>query len=673
MAQQPDNYAAEQALHLALVTQPLSANLWNQLGIVLRHQGRDEEAVAAAQRAIELDSAAAIHWTNLGNAHFQAHDWPAAIAAYQQAIARDSGDANVWNNLASAQVKVGALTEAEQSLLHGLKLSPLHPGLVPNYAFVLCEMDREGEAARWLQDRLGMNPNIAEAWVKLGELWQMMGKVRLAEAAYCRALDIAPLHPEAQYQLARMLRQLRRLSAAEEVVRQLLAFQPTHADGWALLGELLAAQGRTHEALEPMQQAVAIAPNADREARRLTLLQYREAITPEELLEAHRAWDLAYARPLFPPSPPMTTSQGPPLRIGFLSGDFGRHPIGFLTLRALEKLDREACSIVCYSERANEDEYTARFRGAAHEWRNIGALSDELVAQQIAHDRIDVLFDLMGHTSKRLLIFARKPAPLQIAWLAYAGTTGLTAMDGLIADRFHVREGDEAFYRERILRLPHDYVCYEAPADAPAVNELPALKNGYITFGCFNNAAKYSPRMLDAWAAILNRTGNSRLLLKANGLDEEPVAARLRSEFARRGVAGERIIIDGWSQPGELMVHYHRVDISLDTLPYSGGLTTCEALWMGVPVITSPGRTFAGRHSTSHLINAGCGQFVAEDLAGYMDLAVQWANDIEKLAALRSTLRDQVSRSPLCDADQFAADFLNLLRTAWAAHDSQRE
>jgi protein O-GlcNAc transferase len=660
-----DLHAAERAIREALTIHPRTAALWNQLGIVLRQQGRDQEGVAAASKAVALDSAVSEHWAHLGNAHFQAHNWQEAIAAYREALSREPSEVNVWNNLASAQIKTEALAEALPTLEHALRLAPAHPGLIGNYAFLLCRLDRKEEAARWLEQRLAINPNLPEAWFKLGEVWQMMGEAGLAEETYRRTLAIEPKHPQARYQLARMLRQQRRLSAAENTVRQLLATHSNHPDGWALLGELLSAQGRTPEAILPMRQAVAIAPNQDRHARLLTVLQYSDEVSPQQLLEAHRSWDANYARPFLPPVPPTVAQHGGPLRLGFVSSDFGRHPTGFFVLPALEKLDRHACSITCYCDRPNDDDYTARFRAVSHQWRNITTLSDEFVFGQVVHDKIDILFDLMGHTGKRLLVFARKPAPLQIAWLGYVGTTGLTAIDFLLADRFHVREGEEANYSERILRMPNDYVCYQPPIDAPQVSPLPAQSNGFVTFGCFNNAAKYSPRLLETWAAILSRIPRSRLLLKANGIDEEPVATRLRQIFVAAGVSGERILIEGWAAPAELLSHYHHIDIALDTVPYSGGLTTCEALWMGVPVITCPGRTFGGRHSTSHLTNAGFAQFVAEDLTGYIDLAVQWANEPGNLAALRASMREQVRDSHLCNASQFATDFVALLQSAW--------
>src|SRR5205085_578996 len=204
--------------------------------------------------------------------------------------------------------------------------------------------------------------------------------------------------------------------------------------------------------------------------------------------------------------------------------------------------------IICYSDRANGDEYTARFRATSHAWRNTGNLSDDLLAQQIAYDEIDVLVDLMGHTGKRLLVFARKPAPLQVTWFGYVGTTGLTAMDYLLADRFHIREREERFYCEQVLRMPNGYACYSAPNNVPQVAPLPALNNGYITFGCFNTLTKYSPRMTEAWATILRRVRTARLLLKSGGFDDAGVQRYWHEWFAARGLERERILFEGWSQ-----------------------------------------------------------------------------------------------------------------------------
>jgi len=240
----------------------------------------------------------------------------------------------------------------------------------------------------------------------------------------------------------------------------------------------------------------------------------------------------------------------------------------------------------------------------------------------------------------------------------------MTAIDYLLADRFHVRPGEEQWYSEGVLRMPSDYACYGPPLTAPDIATLPALALGQVTFGCFNNTPKYSVTIREAWADILRRVPTARLLLKFKGLDDTKLQSDLHHWFADRGVETARIQFEGWSPHHELLAAYNRVDLALDTQPYSGGLTTCEALWMGVPVITFPGKTFAGRHATSHLMNAGYSPFVAEDLSAYIDLAVEWASRLDELAAIRADMREQVRKSPLCDAPRFANDFMAVMEQA---------
>jgi predicted O-linked N-acetylglucosamine transferase (SPINDLY family) len=259
-----------------------------------------------------------------------------------------------------------------------------------------------------------------------------------------------------------------------------------------------------------------------------------------------------------------------------------------------------------------------------------------------------------------------------MTWLGYVGTTGMAAMDFLLADRFHVRPGEESAYAETVLRMPSGYACYGPLPDAPAVGPLPSLANGYVTFGCFNNPAKFTPRMLKAWSQILLGVPGAKLLLKYGGLEPSPALDIIRSEFSRHCVEPVRILLEGWSPVREFLAAYNRIDLALDTQPYSGGATTCEALWMGVPVITFPGPIFASRHSTSHLTNAGYGQFVANDIEGYVGMAIEWAGRLKDLAAMRSQMREKVRQSSLCDGPQFARDFWSVIKQAWAMRAAGR-
>jgi predicted O-linked N-acetylglucosamine transferase (SPINDLY family) len=262
-------------------------------------------------------------------------------------------------------------------------------------------------------------------------------------------------------------------------------------------------------------------------------------------------------------------------------------------------------------------------------------------------------------------VFARKPAPIQVTWAGYVGTTGLRSMDYILADGHEIPRGAEAHYCEKILRMADGYVSYDPPDYAPLVAPLPALRRGHVTFGSFNNRAKIDPQTIAIWAQVLGRVPHSRLVLKYKGMSDRSLVTALVAEFARHGVVPGRLEFLGWSAHPALLLEYNRIDLALDPLPYNGGLTTCEALWMGVPVLTCPGETFASRHSLSHLSNVGLADTIARTLEEYVELAVTLACDLPRLASLRAGLRERMAASPLCDGKRFAGNLMNVLRDAW--------
>ena len=273
---------------------------------------------------------------------------------------------------------------------------------------------------------------------------------------------------------------------------------------------------------------------------------------------------------------------------------------------------------------------------------------------------------MSGHTcGNRLLVFARKPAPIQVSWIGYEGTTGLRAIDYLLADRYVIPPETEIDYPERILRLPDGYVCYEPPADAPEVEPLPSSRRGFVTFGSFNNPGKITPDVVDVWATILRKSPQSRLLLKYRGMDDDGAGRRLVDLFGKQGVSADRLELRGMSSFAEALTQYNEVDVALDPFPFSGGATTCNALWMGVPVITCPGETFASRHGLSYLSSLGMTETIARDQDEYVRLAVDLASDRQRLATLRVSLRPRMAASPLCDGRRHAAWLTQLLREVW--------
>jgi len=400
----------------------------------------------------------------------------------------------------------------------------------------------------------------------------------------------------------------------------------------------------------------------------LNTLQYRPGITLAELSARHAEYEQRHAVPLRSAWRRHTNTPDPerPLRVGIVSPALADCAVGDFLLAPLQHLDHRQYPVTCYSDRVVGDEVTARLRAEAAAWLDICGLNDQQLAEQIRADGIDILIDAAGHTARnRLLVFARKPAPLQITWVDYVGTTGLAAMDYILADRYEIPSESERWYQERVLRLPDDYICYTPPRYAPAVSPLPALSRGAVTFSCFNFQGKISRPLVAVWARILRRLPGSRLLLQYRGLGDPGTQSHFRRLFAEHGVESAQVEMRAAVPPAQLLANYHQVDLALDSFPYNGGLTTCEALWMGVPVITCPGETFAGRHSLSHLTNAGLTETIARDLDEYVELAVQLAQDLSRLAAIRAGLREQMAASPLCDGPRFAANLMALFRDAW--------
>ena len=350
------------------------------------------------------------------------------------------------------------------------------------------------------------------------------------------------------------------------------------------------------------------------------------------------------------------------LRLGFVSPDLGRHAVSYFLVRVLENLSQEQHDTICYSDRRVKDDLTRRLQAAATQWRDVAGMSDQRLAEQIRADRIDILFDLSGHTAgNRLLVFARKPAPIQITWIGYTGTTGLAAMDYLLADREWSRKEPSTTIASVCCGCRRA-ICVTIRRDAaPPVGPLPSLTKGYPTFGSFNNPAKITPQVVAVWAKILRRLPGARLVLKYRGLSEPTVKRRYLDLFAAHGVEPQRLELQPSSSFAEYLATYQQVDLALDPFPFSGCTTTCEALWMGVPVITCPGETFASRDSFSHLSSVGLTETIARDLDEYVELAVSLAGDLPRLAALRAGLRQRMAASPLCDGKRFASNLASMI------------
>lgn len=361
-----------------------------------------------------------------------------------------------------------------------------------------------------------------------------------------------------------------------------------------------------------------------------------------------------------------------PLRIGYVSGDFCMHPVGLFVERIIALHDPAMVKPTLYSNGDRLDELTRRLQASARQttgmdgWRDVRRLGDRQMAERIRADRIDILVDLAGHTANsRLTVFAGKPAPVQISWLGYFATTGLPTMDFVILDPWHAPPGVEAQFSERIIRLPHNRFCYTPAPFAPAVAPLPMLARGYVSFGSFNNTAKLNEAVLEAWAQILQGVPASRLVLKWRCFVDQPYRAQVTDFFVARGIDRNRLELRGMSPHRELLAEYADIDIALDPFPFSGGYTSCEALWMGVPIVTWPQERVVSRQTWSFLNNIGLPGLAAPDRDAYVRLAIQLAGSPATLGELRATLRERMKQSPLCNAVKFTHHLESAYQLAW--------
>jgi protein O-GlcNAc transferase len=596
--------------------------------------------------------------------HHQAGRLEIAEVLYRRVLDAAPAHADAWHLWGMVAYGQGRYEEAVERIGRAIALCPETAVYHSNLGEVYRAAGKIAEAGACYRRALELRPDWAELHNNLGNACKTLGRLAEAEACYRRAVELRPHLVGACYNLANVLQLQSRLAEAETWARRAVELQPQSAAAHERLANALLGQGQVEASLACYRQALQCNANLpDVQSNYLCALRYLPQTTPEELRDVAADFERRFAAPLRAawPTHDTTPRAGRPLRLGFLSPSFACRPTGYFLIRALENLDRQRAAVFCYSDRFAPDRMTRRFQAAAAVWRDVAGLSDEHLAAQIGGDRIDILFDLSGHApGNRLFVFARKPAPVAITWIDSVGTTGLAAMDYLLADPFEVPPDAEPWYTERVLRMPRTYVCYDPPDDAPPVGPLPALQNGYVTCGSFNNPAKISVEVVDLWARILRRVDGARLLLKFHGFDDPATQQRCTALFAERGVTPDRVLLEAGAPHADLLAAYNRVDLALDPI-YNGGLTTCEALWMGVPVVTCPGEGFFRRHALSHLANAGLTETIADSPDAYVELAASLAADLPRLAQLRAGLRRRMAASPLCDGRQFAADLLDLL------------
>jgi predicted O-linked N-acetylglucosamine transferase (SPINDLY family) len=509
-------------------------------------------------------------------------------------------------------------------------------------------------AARHFQEALSREPGDVKALNCLGVVFQELGRANDSADCYSEALRLDPDYLEARINLVLLLKDHGRLCAAQRQLEEALTHHPEAVRLRYNLANLLQLQGRCLEAVAQYREVLRLDPEHLGALQNLLFaLHYSPQIDDRQIFQEHLA--AARAGVFHPGTLPARPPRGPGerVRVGYLSPDFRGHSVASFIEPILARHDRARFEIYCYANLGRPDATTERLRGLAEHWRDIYPLSDGEAALLIARDGIDILVDLAGHTSgNRLPLLTRKPAPLQVTWLGYPDGTGLPEMDFRITDRLSDPPGaSDTLHRERLIRLEPSFCCYQPPSYAPEVAPPPCLASGRITFGSFNNLAKVTPELIALWTRVLLAVPGSRLMMKCSPLADAEVCERILEAFGAGGVAADRIDLSGGeAQPADHLARYAELDIALDTSPYNGTTTTCEALWMGVPVVTLAGSRHASRTGLTLLTNCGLGELVTQSPEEYLELAVRLAEDFGRLAVLRTGLRERMASGPLLDA-----------------------
>jgi protein O-GlcNAc transferase len=666
--------AALELLEASLRIHPNAPIVLSNYGEMLRLNGKIEDAIQVLKKATTLAPEYASAYQNLGMALRDAQRHQESANAIFRAIQLDPMRIEARKLLTHLLFNARRFDEALEHAIVMSNQAPDDPEVFQALGMIHCERRNDVEAESALRRSLALDPKSGWSWNELGALCLRTLRTEEAAVAFLRSIESDPDFVWPYNNYAGVLKDIGRVDEAIHYFRQALKREPS-----------------LHFARSNM----------------LLSMHYSTTLTPEEIFSEHQAWERFYptddsqsanqheSSTTSSPTPlsqrPLSSSHSSslpsrdgagvkveaqdafdpnrPLRIGFVSGDFRAHSVAdflesILTEHAASQSNRS--SWFAYSDVQRADSVTERFKIFFDTWRDIKSLTDQQVAAQIREDRIDILIDLAGHSAhNRMGVFLSKPAPLQVTWLGYPNTTGLSTMDYRLTDAFADPVGQcEHLYSEKLYRLPNSFLCFHPTVGCPEVSPLPFEQNGFVTLGCFNNFAKLNLPLMKLWASILNELPKAKLLLKATVLGKNYAKNAMRDYLSAAGIEESRVQLLG-AEPdfARHIAHYHKVDLGLDTFPYHGTTTTCEALWMGVPVVTLVGNRHSSRVGASLLNQVGVGSFVASSPEEYVSKVVDLARDQQKLTGLRETLRHQVASSPLTDSRRFFQDFESALRS----------
>ncbi|MCP4326957.1 MAG: tetratricopeptide repeat protein [Alphaproteobacteria bacterium] len=642
------------------------------LGVAARAAGRLDEAIDHLEAARAL-SPGDVHILNLlAGSRQRAGDGSAANALYAAVLDIDPDNGEALSRRGDICFDGQDMAGAAILYRRAIAAGEASPPIATRYGVALVQTGNAEAAIPVLEDAAAKAPDNANTILALAEARSILSDTEAALALARRAVALFPDRIGVRMNAAKILRAQNRFTEAVDNLSYAADLRPDDAEIRGRLGLALLGQGRVGDALREFDAGRKIDPVGSAARNRLLALHYAPDLTPATIAAAHLDWGRRVEASVATLPARGGAGRDPDrrLRIGYLSADLRRHSVGYFIEPILRHHDRDAIEPVVLSMVLRPDKVSERLRGYCASWHSVAGMTDDDCAALVRDLRIDVLVDLAGHTGGgRLDVLARRPAPVQVTYLGYPDTTGLTTVDYRVTDAVADPPGADGLYSERLVRLPHCFLCYGPDADSPAVAAAPDAANGYVTFGSFNNIAKLSDAALAAWARILGESGDSRLLLKTLGLADDAVRARLVDRLAAAGVPPDRLII----RPpvagfGAHLETYAEVDIALDTFPYCGTTTTCEALWMGVPVVSRVGDSHVARVGASLLAAAGLADLAAASTDSYVETAVALADDRRRRHELRRGLRPDLQASPLLDGAGFTRRLEAAYRGMWHAN-----
>lgn len=697
--------AAEQAYRRALQLAPRLLPAWINLGLLYQNQHRFYDAEQAYASALEVDQRHATAAMNRGNCLRQLGRLDEAIAQHQQAVAAAPNSAQAFYNLGNALRSADRVDEAMRAFRAALQAGPASLALWTQLGVSLQDLGGSEAALMAFERGRREHPQAAQAHCNFGHMAMRLRRPREGIEALRLAVKLEPDEPVATSHLVDALIKSGFLSEAIDLAGAALrqaqtatcTAQDTREDRLArlynVLGNACVSAGDIVQAIAHLSEAKRLAPDARSVSNLLFATLYREDLSAAQKACMHRSEtegfgefrsararavgassnvaegnSPAHSIPAESASAPSTSNETRRLRIGYLSPDLVEHPVGYFMQPLLRQHDRASFEVFVYADAESSDELTGQLRSGVEHWIDVCGFSDEALAQRMRRDGIDVLIELSGHTGgNRLPLLAQRVAALQVSYLGYPFSTGLAEVDAMLGDAVTTPQTDAGLYRERVLRLPHFPFCMLPHATAPGVAPLPAIRNGHLTFGCFNNLAKLGHATLALWAQLLLALPDSRLVLRALGLNDAPACKRLLQIMNGHGVDPARLELLPPTRPiAAYLDGYSRIDIALDPLAYNGGTTSFEALWQGVPVLTLPGEGFCARMGAGINATAGLEAFTANDSDDYLRIAHEWNANLRSLADLRAGLRQRLSATTLFDGERFMPAYEAALRDALA-------